>query len=99
LFVFVLSVVFLAVMSMRYDFGNCVYPSREKPYFVSGRLIAGTILPFLLLYIDGLNRILIKFKLASRLLVVVSVIVAVITISEIIISWPVFFSPYNWFHA
>lgn len=99
LFVVVLSVVFLAVMSMRYDFGQCFYPSREKPYFVSGRLIAGAILPFLLLYIDGLYRILTKLRLASCLLIIVSVIIAAITISEIILSWPVFASPYNWFHV
>jgi 4-amino-4-deoxy-L-arabinose transferase-like glycosyltransferase len=98
LFVLALSVLFLAVMSMRYDFGKCFYPSRDKPYFVSGRLIAGIILPFLLLYVDGLRRILGKFRLASCLLVVAAVIAAAITLSEIILSLPVFASPYNWFH-
>jgi len=98
LFVVVLSVMFLAFMSMRYDFGHCFYPSRDKPYFVSGRLIAGTILPFLILYIDGLQRILSKFRCASCLLIVVAIIVAAETLSEIIITLPVFASPYNWFH-
>ena len=98
LFALVFSVVFLAVLSMRYDFGNCFYPSRENPYFVSGRLIAGTILPFLFLYIDGLQRILSRLRCASYLLAVVCVIAAAITVSEIIISWPVFSSPYNLFH-
>ena len=99
LFVVVLSVAFLGVMSMRYDFGLCLYPSPEKPYFISGRLISGAILPFLLLYIDGLYRILSKLRLACCLLIVVAVIVAAETISEIILSWPVFASPYNWFHV
>jgi 4-amino-4-deoxy-L-arabinose transferase-like glycosyltransferase len=98
LFVIILSVMFLAVMSMRYDFGQCFYPSREEPYFTSGRLIAGTILPFLVLYIDGLRRILAKLRCASCLLIVVSVIVVTVTISEIVLTWPVFASPYNWFH-
>jgi 4-amino-4-deoxy-L-arabinose transferase-like glycosyltransferase len=98
LFIVVLSIAFLAVMSMRYDFGQCVYPSREKPYFISGRLISGAILPFLLLYIDGLHRILSKLRLANCLLIAVSIIIAAITISEIILSRPVFVSPYNWFH-
>ena len=99
LFVLVLSVAFLAVMSMRYDFGQCFYPSREKPFFLSGRLISGAILPFLLLYTDGLYRILSKLRLACCLLIVVAVIVAAVTISEIILSWTVFASPYNWFHV
>jgi hypothetical protein len=98
LFVLVVSVLFLAFMSMRYDFGTCVYPSVDKPYFTSGRLIAGVILPFLFLYIDGLHRILSKLRCASALLFVVGIIVAVITVSEIVLSWSVFACPNNWFH-
>ena len=98
LFVFVFSVLFLAVISMRYDFGTCVYPSRESPYFTSGRLIAGAILPFLFLYIDGLRRILSKLHLAGGLIIIVGVIAVIITISEIVITWPVFSSPLNFFH-
>jgi hypothetical protein len=98
LFVLALSVAFLAIMSMRYDFGKCFYPSRKNPFFTSGRLIAGVILPFLALYIDGLWRILSKFRLASCLLVVAAVIAAAETFSEIILTLPAFASPYNWFH-
>jgi hypothetical protein len=122
LFVVALSVALLAVLSMRYDFGRCFYPSRERPYFTSGRLIAGTILPFLFLYVDGLRRILSKLhcdscpprlvrprlgaesRRAGResgeagLLIIVGVIAAAITVCEIILAWPVFASPYNWFH-
>ncbi len=98
LFVLVLSVIFLAFISMRYDFGQCFNPSREKPYFVSGRLIAGAILPFLFIYIDGLHRILSKLRCTSALLIIVGIIAAAITISEIVLSWSVFASPYNWFH-
>jgi hypothetical protein len=98
LFVFIMSVLLLAVLSMRYDFGQCFYPSREFPYFTSGRLIAGTILPFLLIYVCGLNRLLTNLGLASYLLVVVVIIVITVTASEIFITIPVFASPYNWFH-
>jgi 4-amino-4-deoxy-L-arabinose transferase-like glycosyltransferase len=98
LLVIVVSVVFLAVMSMRYDFGQCFYPSREKPYFTSGRLIAGAILPFLLLYIDGLYRFLSKLRLERYLFIAVAIIAGIVTTSEIILSWPVFVSPYNWFY-
>jgi hypothetical protein len=98
LFVVIVSIAFLAFMSMRYNFGTCIYPSVDKPYFTSGRLIAGVILPFLFLYVDGLRRILSKLRCDSALLFVVGIIVAVITISEIVLSWSVFASPYNWFH-
>jgi hypothetical protein len=96
--VVLLSVLLLAILSMRYDFGRCFYPSRDFPFFASGRLIAGTILPFLFLYVDGLYRILLRLRLGSYLLIVVICIVAAITISEIFISLPAFASPYNFFH-
>jgi hypothetical protein len=98
LLVLAVSVLFLAFMSMRYDFGECAYPSADKPYFTSGRLIAGVILPFLILYIDGLQRILTKLRCTRALLTAVGVIVAVITISEITLSRSVFANPNNWFH-
>ena len=98
LFVVLVSIAFLAFMSMRYDFGSCGYPSVAKPYFTSGRLIAGTILPFLFLYIDGLHSILSKLRCASALLFIVSIIVVAITVSEIVLSWSVFANQNNWFH-
>jgi hypothetical protein len=98
LFIVIFSVAFLVFMSMRYDFGVCIYPSRDKPYFTSGRLIAGAVLPFLFLYVEGLRRILFKLRLDSALLFAVGIIVSAITISEIVLSWSVFASPYNWFH-
>ena len=98
LFVFIISVLLLAALSMRYDFGDCFYPSRAFPFFTSGRLIAGAILPFLVIYICGLNRILTILGLSSYLLIVVAIIVIAVTASEIFITIPVFASPYNWFH-
>jgi 4-amino-4-deoxy-L-arabinose transferase-like glycosyltransferase len=98
LFVVVLSVMFLAFSSMRYDFGTCFYPSREHPYFTSGRLMSGTIVPFLLLYVTGLNYILSKLRLKHLLLIITIVIIIGETLSEIILTLPVFSSPCNWFH-
>jgi hypothetical protein len=98
LFVFITSVLLLAALSMRFDFGRCNNPSPAFPYFVSGRLIAGTILPFLLIYVYVLNRILTNLGLASYLLVAVAVIVIAVTASEIFITLPAFASPNNWFH-
>jgi hypothetical protein len=98
LLLLVISVLFLAVLSMLYDFGNCFYPSRELPFFVSGRLISGALLPFLLLYLDGLERIFSRFSNRMIPLVVVLLIAIIITYSEVSITSQVLSSPFNWFH-
>ncbi|HNK58884.1 MAG TPA: hypothetical protein PLL86_21915, partial [Leptospiraceae bacterium] len=51
---------FLLLLSMIYDFGKCWYPSRENPFFTSGRLMIGMMIPFLILFVDGI-RIFILF--------------------------------------
>jgi hypothetical protein len=91
------SVLFLAFLSTLYDFNGCCYPSREQPYFVSGRLITGVLLPFLLIYIDGLENL---FKWLGRraVLSIIVVLTIGITLSELWLNAAVFSSPYNWFH-
>ena len=37
---------FLAALSVMYDFGLCMYPSRGYPYMTAGRLILGALIPF-----------------------------------------------------
>jgi hypothetical protein len=95
---FAASVAFLAFMSIVFDFGRCYYPSREHPYFTSGRLLSGALIPFLLLYVYGLDRALCRVKSDwPRLLVLVG-IVLLVTLSEIIVNRAAFASQYNWFH-
>jgi len=95
----VVSVLFLAVLSTLYDFGDCFNPSRGRPYFVSGRLISGVLVPFLLIYLDGLQRI---WSMLTRRrigpIVLVTLIAIVIVCSEIVVTAKVFTSDYNWFH-
>jgi magnesium-transporting ATPase (P-type) len=93
-----ISVLLLAILSTLYDFDGCWYPSRAKPYFVSGRLIAGVLLPFLLIYIDGLEQVFRRLGLGERaILLAIVVIVIGITVSEVWLTVKVFASPYNWF--
>ncbi|MFA5291854.1 MAG: DUF2142 domain-containing protein [Phycisphaerae bacterium] len=92
------SVLMLAVLSVLYDYGKCWYPSQEHPYFTSGRLIVTALVPFLILYLNGLEKLLTALKLRFNPLILVVFWVAAITISEIILTWKVFASPYNWFH-
>jgi hypothetical protein len=37
------------------DFGECINPSRAHPYFTSGRLLSGVLIPFALFYIYGIT--------------------------------------------
>jgi hypothetical protein len=96
-FVIGLSVAFLIMISISYDFDGCWYPSREYPYFTSGRLISGVMVPFLILYINGLNYVLSRLGLSRYWVVAVLTIAVLVTASEVILSYPVFKSQYNWF--
>jgi predicted membrane protein DUF2142 len=89
---------FLAFLSIAFDFGQCFYPSREQPYFTSGRLLCGALIPFLLLYVYGLDQALGRIKSKIAPLLVLSGVVLLIVISEIDISLPALHSEYNFFH-
>src|SRR5207302_10828695 len=52
---FAVLVLFVVVLSVAFDFGVCVYPSREQPFFTSGRLLCAAAIPFFLLYCQALN--------------------------------------------
>src|SRR5438477_13087256 len=59
---FIVSVGFMALLSIKFDFGNCINPSRAHPYFTSGRLVSGALIPFALFYVYGINYL---FRLLS----------------------------------
>ena len=94
---FVAAVAFLVLLSIQFDFGNCINPSRAHPYFTSGRLVSGALIPFGLLYVYGVSSLLRRVS-AVLPLIVLSVIVAFVTTSEILINRVVFASEHNWFH-
>jgi len=88
---------FYAVLSIKFDFQDCFYPSRALPYFVSGRLLLGALVPFLILFACGLDRLMKKFDNSTKFFVLLAVLGFMLA-SELTIDWPVFASPYNWFH-
>ncbi len=88
---------FFAGLSIVYDFHSCFYPSRSQPFFVSGRLLLGALLPLLLLFVAGLDLALKSLGSAAKFTVLAG-LVSFMLVSEIAIDWPVFFSAYNWFH-
>jgi len=91
------TLAFFGWLSIIYDFQNCFYPSRAHPYFTSGRLLLGTLIPFLLLFVFGFDRALARFSNQAKFIMLTGMILFML-ISEITIDWPVFTNPYNWFH-
>jgi hypothetical protein len=94
---FAAAIAFLGFLSIIYDFQDCYYPSRAHPYFTSGRLMLGALIPFLLLFVFGLDQALKKFGDAAKFSTLAAIILFML-IAEIAIDWPVFPNPYNWFH-
>jgi hypothetical protein len=89
-------IVFLASLSVQFDFGACLNPSRERPYFFQGRLMLGALIPFAMLYVYGLSRLLRND--ANLLLGIVGAIAVTITVSDALANSVAFTSAYNWFH-
>lgn len=88
----------LAALSVTFDFGACFYPSRENPFFTSGRLILGALLPFLILYWDGLSLMVTTISKRLNPVIVALLVGLFIMVAEIYLTYPVFESGYNWFH-
>ncbi len=95
--IFLAGVAFLALLSIQFDFGNCINPSREHPYFTSGRLLSGALIPFALAYVYGISWMCRRINTAFPL-IVLGLIVAFVTTSEILVNRIVFVSEHNWFH-
>jgi hypothetical protein len=104
---FTAGVVFLGLLSIQFDFGSCVNPSRSHPYFTSGRLLSGALIPFALSYVFGISCLCrmgsSRFRQAhwsdaASTFVVLGVIILFSQASEISNTRSVFASEHNWFH-
>jgi hypothetical protein len=91
------TLAFFGFLSIIYDFQDCFYPSRMHPYFTSGRLLLGALIPFLLLFVFGLDRALSGFGASAKFFTLAGLILFMLT-SEVMIDWPIFANSYNWFH-
>ena len=98
LLVFALSLALLILWSVSVDFGKCFYPSRRWPFLSSGRLMLGALVPFLIMYLSGLESFLAWLRLSFLRLPLLIVTVNLVAIAEIVYSLDVFASQYNWFH-
>ena len=88
---------FFALASIVYDFHDCVNPSRKHPFFQAGRMMLGALIPFLLLFVYGLDRVLYRFGNRIKFATLGAMILGML-LAEIAADWPVFSNPYNWFH-
>lgn len=95
----VLSMIaYMGILSISFDFGNCENPSRAHPYFVSGRLITSVLIPFSVLYLQGMKILTRPLKNNNYKLLVLAIVISFISISEFKDHESVFKSPYNYFH-
>lgn len=96
--VILVSVAALLIMSIRYEFGDWAYPSHANPYYSYGRLIYGTLLPFLTLYLGGLDALLSRLGFQRLFFPALVAIGVFMFASDVLVSLPVFGSQFNWFH-
>jgi hypothetical protein len=95
--IFLAGVAFLALLSIQFDFGNCINPSPAHPYFTSGRLLSGALIPFAVVYVYGVAWLCRRIS-ADLPVVMLGLIVVFVTASEIWVNRLVFASEHNWFH-
>ena len=96
--ILVSNLALLSALSIAFDFGKSWYPSQKYPFFASGRLIDGGLIPFLMLYVDGLARILSRLPGRVHPIAVLALLSLLMLVSEICLSWRIFPSAWNWFH-
>jgi hypothetical protein len=89
---------FLVVLSVAFDFGRCVYPSREHPYVTSGRLLSAAIVPFVLLCSCALKCALSWIPGRWPRMILFAGIIGLIAVPQYILDRAAFSSRYNFFH-
>jgi hypothetical protein len=95
---FLSIVVFLIVLSISFDFGSCRYPSREHPYFTSGRLLNAAVVPFFLSFAYTLDRFGRWTRQEWLRWALLGAIVLFLIGSQLQVNAPAFSSRYNFFH-
>ena len=89
---------FLVLLSIRFDFGHCVYPSRAHPYFTSGRLLNGAAVPFFVLFAYAIEWVASWTRREWMRWVLLGVVVVLTLSWQLSINAPALSSRYNFFH-
>lgn len=96
-----LCVAILVALSLLFVFPEAANPSAQRPWFHQGRLIAGALLPFALLYVRGLCVLVSPLAARVRAAAFWSVLLALCALcvgSELWLSRAVFRSAHNLLH-
>jgi hypothetical protein len=91
-------VLFIILLSIGFDFGLCLYPSNEHPYFTSGRLLSAAAVPFFLFYSQALDCLFSRIPRMRLRIILFAGIALFVTVSQTVVNWPAFSSRYNFFH-
>jgi hypothetical protein len=91
------SVAFMAALSLLFDFQQCPYPSRARPYFVSGRIIIGTLLPFVVMYLSGFEFLLRPVRKYVHPIIPLLALCAAQLCVELALASSVFHSHFNFY--
>ena len=95
---FVSLVAFLVLLSISFDFGRCPYPSREHPYFTSGRLLNATAVPFFLMFVYAIDQFSNWTKREWVRWTLLGATALFLIVSQLQVNAPAFSSRYNFFH-
>jgi hypothetical protein len=85
-------------LSVSFDYEHSVSPSKAHPYFSNGRYLSGILPFFLVLYVQGLASLTRGPGQERRVLGILAVWCAMMTLSELALSADAIRSPFNWFH-
>jgi len=94
-----LAILSLVTLSLTWDFGNFYFPSREHPFFTQGRLVAGQLVPLMILYVEGIAFSMRRLSAIRGTIAVVVLIAGAMLLSEATSTAPVFSSAWNWYHV
>lgn len=95
---FISLVTFLVVFSISFDFGKCPNPSREFPYFTSGRSLDAAVVPFFLLFVYAIDRFSGEANRKRLRWILLGAIALFLIVSQLQVNAPAFSSRYNFFH-
>jgi len=101
LLVVVLGAAVLVALSLPFAFPETGPPSAERPYLAHGRLVAGVLAPFALLYVRGIEVAVQPLPPRARGAAAWAVLLAVCAVavaSEALLLREVLGSAYNWYH-
>jgi hypothetical protein len=97
LYLILAAYLFMGAISLPYDFHDCVNPSRAHPFFVSGRIIIGVLLPFAIMYLSGFETLFEPIRRYVHPLIPFAVFAIFVTVTELIVRGDIFHSAFNFF--